>query len=399
MSNKVWIDLKKGMGFFMNGASGVGGGGHVDNTGSGGNAPPPTAAQINTSITAEKAKITAALNNLNSSTTTGKGLAAQLDQNRQLTQDLVNIQSQINELKASGAPAAEIATLESQLASVNQAMSQLLSGTEAVIFSAVQALELAAGVVAPAGSPMLAVPLANLRQELTVQDQAALFLAPSVITTIFRVMEDIMKQKLENIDTFRQYSWNSTGAQEKAALAGATAAVLEGQLDANAQRAQAIGTLVSAGLSMGLGFISIGLTIRETNKVDGQFKTEQETLDGQVGRGEISQEQHAERSQQLAASKHTAMQNALQHNPLLMTFQTLSQSAPEIARGVGAMIGAGFTEQAAYAKAAGMLWQQMGQAEQNITQEMQQAIQASSQDMSSIFDAFGNISRSVTGQG
>ena len=285
------------------------------------------------------------------------------------------------------------------VATVNQAMSQLLSGTEAVVVNlANQALESAAGAVPPPGSPVLTVPLANVKQQLTPNDQAALFLAPSVITTIFRIMENVMHQKLENIDTFRQFSWNSTAGQEQEALSAASATVLEGQLEANAQRAQAMGTLISAGLAMGLGFVSMGITIRTASKVSDDFEGQQTQLKQQLDLDEIDKPTFDERSMQLATSKHSALQNALQSNPLVMTFQTLTQSLPQMAQGAAGMVAAGYTAQAAYAKAAGMLYQQALQAQQNITQDMQQAIQAAAQDATTILQTFGTISQSVTSQ-
>ncbi len=45
-----------------------------------------------------------------------------------------------------------------------------------------------------------------------------------------------------------------------------------------------------------------------------------------------------------------------------------------------------------------MLWQQMIQCQQNITQDMSQAIQGSVQDIQGILQAFGSISGSITNQ-
>ncbi len=64
----------------------------------------------------------------------------------------------------------------------------------------------------------------------------------------------------------------------------------------------------------------------------------------------------------------------------------------------GKLIGAGYTAEAAYAKAAAMLWQQMIQCQQNITQDMSQAIQGAVQDIQGILQAFGSISGSLTNQ-
>ncbi len=386
----------------MSGTGGVSGGKQVNQTGgtgSGGPAP-PSAAELKARMNSIESKITNGLNNLNKSAATESGIKGQIAQNQQLTQELVNINKQISQLPPPPAtPESEITDLQSQLASVNQAMSQLLSGTEAVVVNlANQSLEMAAGAVPPAGSPVLTVPLPNVRQQMTVKDQAALFLTPSLITTIFRIMENVMHQKLENIDTFRQYSWNSTAAQEKMALSSAQATVLEGTLEANAQRAQAMGTLISAGLAMGLGFVSMGITIRTAAKVGNDFKDDQAELNEQLDNKVITPDQFNERSLQLSTSKHSALQNALQSNPLVMTFQTLTQSLPQMAQGAAGMVAAGYTQQAANAKAAGMLWQQALQAEQNITQDMQQAIQAAAQDATAILQTFGSISQSATSQ-
>ena len=383
----------------MSGTGGVSGNKQVvQTTGTGGSGGPGPAspAELKARMNSIESKITNALDNLNKTAATEKGLTGQIAQNQQLAQDLVSLEKQISQLPA-GSP--EATELESQLATVNQAMSQLLSGTEAVVVNlANQALESAAGAVPPPGSPVLTVPLANVKQQLTPNDQAALFLAPSVITTIFRIMENVMHQKLENIDTFRQFSWNSTAGQEQEALSAASATVLEGQLEANAQRAQAMGTLISAGLAMGLGFVSMGITIRTASKVSDDFEGQQTQLKQQLDLDEIDKPTFDERSMQLATSKHSALQNALQSNPLVMTFQTLTQSLPQMAQGAAGMVAAGYTAQAAYAKAAGMLYQQALQAQQNITQDMQQAIQAAAQDATTILQTFGTISQSVTSQ-
>jgi len=382
----------------MSGTGGVSGNKQVvQTTGTGGSGGPGPAspAELKARMNSIESKITNALDNLNKTAATEKGLTGQIAQNQQLAQDLVSLEKQISQLPA-GSP--EATELESQLATVNQAMSQLLSGTEAVVVNlANQALESAAGAVPPPGSPVLTVPLANVKQQLTPNDQAALFLAPSVITTIFRIMENVMHQKLENIDTFRQFSWNSTAGQEQEALSAASATVLEGQLEANAQRAQAMGTLISAGLAMGLGFVSMGITIRTASKVSDDFEGQQSELDRQKAAG-LDEPTYNEQSMKLAVSKHSALQNALQSNPLIMTFQTLTQSLPQMAQGAAGMVAAGYTAQAAYAKAAGMLYQQALQAQQNITQDMQQAIQAAAQDATTILQTFGTISQSVTSQ-
>ena len=387
----------------------------------------PTPEQIQANINAGKTKIAKDLNNLNSNTSSTKGMQDQATKNQQYSQDLTNIKNQITALQKAGAPETEIAGLQAQLLGVSTTLNQLLYGTESVIFSALQTLGFSTKTSTTTGlPPILSVPLSNGNsQKLSAQSVAALknqvaeWLGPNLITAIFKIMEEIVKRKIQNIDTYRQFQWNSIAGTEAAALSAAQSEVLEGQLQAASQRAQAAGQLASGIIGMSLGFLSIGFTFGKVGSIEKEYGTKpiggevddvanpgtkrpllgkQGELDYLRDKNKITEEQHSERSQQMTMQKQNAIQNSLQSDPWLRTLTVGEQTFAQIAQGIGTMIGAGYTAEAAYAKAASMLWQQMIQCNQNITQDMSQAIQGAVQDIQGILQAFGSISGSLTNQ-
>ncbi len=343
-----------------------------------------------------------------------------------------NLNNQLKDLIA-GAPTAETNSLVAQINDLKTTLNQLMYGTESVLFSDLQVLGFSTStpsskVTSTGLPPILSVPLSNgTTQKLSAQGVAALknsvaaWLGPNLITAIFKIMEEVVKQKIQNIDTYRQFQWNSIAGTEAAALSAAQSQLLEGQLEAASQRAQAAGQLAAGIIGMSLGFLSIGFTFGKVGSIEKEYGTK--PIGGEVddvanpgtkrpllGRqGEIDYEykkpgstmteaQHAERSQQLTMQKQNAIQNSLQSDPWLRIFTVGEQTFAQIAQGMGTIIGAGYTSEAAYAKAVAMLWQQMIQCEQNITQDMSQAIQGAVQDIQGILQAFGSISSSVTNQ-
>ena len=176
-----------------------------------------------------------------------------------------------------------------------------------------------------------------------------------------------------------------------AALSAAQSEVLEGQLQAASQRAQAAGQLASGIIGMSLGFLSIGTTLVKTRSISAGYDKKIDALDE-------NDSNYSKNLNDLTNAKQTHIQNTLQSDPFIRTLTVGEQTFAQIAQGIGTMIGAGYTSEAAYAKAAGMLWQQMIQCEQNITQDMSQAIQGAVQDIQGILQAFGSISSSLTNQ-
>ncbi len=343
---------------------------------------------------------------------------------------MTNIKNQIGALQKANAPETEIAGLQAQLLGVSTTLNQLMYGTEAVLFSALQTMGFSTNVASPTSTPAgvpipLSAPIAGINTQLSAQSVAALknsiaaWLGPNLITAIFKIMEEVVKQKIQNIDTYRQFQWNSIAGTEHAALAAAQATLLEGQLEAASQRAQAAGQLASGIIGMSLGFLSIGFTFGKVGSIEKEYGTKpiggevddvanpgtkrpllgkQGELDYLRDKNKITEEQHSERSQQMTMQKQNAIQNSLQSDPWLRTLTVGEQTFAQIAQGIGTMIGAGYTAEAAYAKAASMLWQQMIQCNQNITQDMSQAIQGAVQDIQGILQAFGSISGSLTNQ-
>ena len=323
----------------------------------------------------------------------------QATKNQQYSKDLTNIKNQITALQKAGAPETEIAGLQAQLLGVSTTLNQLLYGTESVIFSALQTLGFSTKTSTATGlPPILSVPLSNGNsQKLSAQSVAALknqvaeWLGPNLITAIFKIMEEIVKRKIQNIDTYRQFQCNSISGTEAAALSAAQSEVLEGQLQAASQRAQAAGQLASGIIGMSLGFLSIGSTFLKTRSIHAEYNKKIEDIP-------IGAQDRDKQINDLTNARQSHIQNTLQSDPWLRTLTVGEQSFAQIAQGIGTMIGAGYTVDAAYAKAATMLWQQMIQCEQNITQDMSQAIQGAVQDIQGILQAFGSISSSVTNQ-
>ena len=363
----------------------------------------PTPEQIQANINAGKTKIAKDLNNLNSNTSSTKGMQDQATKNQQYSQDLTNIKNQITALQKAGAPETEIAGLQAQLLGVSTTLNQLLYGTESVIFSALQTLGFSTKTSTTTGlPPILSVPLSNGNsQKLSAQSVAALknqvaeWLGPNLITAIFKIMEEIVKRKIQNIDTYRQFQWNSIAGTEAAALSAAQSEVLEGQLQAASQRAQAAGQLASGIIGMSLGFLSIGGTLMKTRSINAEYDEKIRALNSKTPKPDDLDKQIND----LTNARQSHIQNTLQSDPWLRTLTVGEQTFAQIAQGIGTMIGAGYTSEAAYAKAAAMLWQQMIQCEQNITQDMSQAIQGAVQDIQGILQAFGSISSSLTNQG
>ncbi len=322
---------------------------------------------------------------------------------------MTNIKNQIGALQKANAPETEIAGLQAQLLGVSTTLNQLMYGTEAVLFSALQTMGFSTNVASPTSTPAgvpipLSAPIAGINTQLSAQSVAALknsiaaWLGPNLITAIFKVMEEVVKQKIQNIDTYRQFQWNSIAGTEHAALAAAQATVLEGQLQAASQRAQAAGQLAAGIIGMSLGFLSIGMTFTSVGRIKSEYRTREVELEAQYKAKTITEEQYSDRMLKLTSEKQSAIQNTLQSDPFLRAIQVGEQTFSQIAQGIGTMISAGYTAEAAYAKAAAMLWQQMIQCQQNITQDMSQAIQGSVQDIQGILQAFGSISGSITNQ-
>ena len=358
-------------------------------------------AEIKGQITSQLAKATAALNNLSANTSTAKGLATQADQNIQIAKQAENLQSEINTLQSSGqATPDEINALQTQLAGLVQVVNQLNSATASIAFTTMTAaLEAPAGAVPAPGSPVLVVPLANVRQQSTVQEQAALFLTPSLVTAIFRIMENVEHQKIENIDVMRQFSWNSTAGTEQEALNAAQSTVLQGQLQAIGQRATAMGTIVQAGLGMALGVASIVATSTSIGTLSAKYKEQDDKLEAQQeGTDRLDPPEYQKQKQNISMERQQAISNELQSNWFLRVLQVSEQSLPQMAQGIAGMVAAGYTVEAAYAEAAKMLYQQAIQAYQSQTQTAQEYIQAASQDLQSFFQTFGSISAGLTQQ-
>ncbi len=380
--------------------------GNVGGTSGASSGPVPSPEQIQANLDTEKAKLTKDLNNLNTNISTTKGLQDQTTRNIQYAQDLKNLNSQLNALKASNAPEADTNSLEAQIKDLKTTLNQLIYGTESVLFSDLQVLGFSTStpsskVTSTGLPPVLPAPLSNGNsQKLSAQSVAALknsvaaWLGPNLITAIFAIMEEVVKQKIQNIDTYRQFQWNSIAGTEAAALSAAQSQLLEGQLEAASQRAQAAGQLAAGIIGMSLGFLSIGATFMKIRSIHAEYDAKINAL----------KSQHPEpidldkQINDLTNARQSHIQNTLQSDPWLRTLTVGEQTFAQIAQGIGTMIGAGYTSEAAYAKAAAMLWQQMIQCEQNITQDMSQAIQGAVQDIQGILQAFGSISSSVTGQ-
>ena len=107
---------------------------------------------------------------------------------------------------------------------------------------------------------------------------------------------------------------------------------------------------------------------------------------------------YQEQKNQIAMTRQQEVSNELQNNWFLRILQISEQSLPQIASGIANIYAAGYTEEAAYAEAAKMLFQQALQADQSMSQTAEQAITANSQDLQSFLDTFGRISSGLTQQ-
>ncbi len=351
-----------------------------------------TAAEVNDSIAALKDKMNKKLTSYSTEPATKANITAQIKSNQDAAVAVLQIKNQIAQLKANNAPASQIADLESQLQGLYQTLGMMNATTDNLMVAYFGALEAPAGAAPSPGSPILVVPLPDIRSHITAQEQVNLFLAPSLATVIFAIMEKVVHQKLQNIDTYRQFMTNYIGQTEQFALAAAQSTMLEGQLKAQATMTQAEGQLISAGLQMGLGIASIAATYVAVGGINKTFDekvkavTDKNTPEGK------------EKIDKINTDRYQAINNELQTSTGLKTLQLVEQTLPNMVSGGMTMASAQYTIEAASAEAAKMLFQQATQAAQSIYQDMGQAIQASSQDISAFLQAFQQISSAQTQQ-
>ena len=245
-----------------------------------------------------------------------------------------------------------------------------------------------------AGNPI--APLASPNQTpLNPSQKVNLFLTACLATIIFAIMCKVVHQKLMNMDTYRQFMFNSIGNIEKFALEAAQATMMKGQLQAQAQIAQATGMLVSGIIGIGLGAFMIMRTGTMTAKVNSEYNQRAEAIKEKFPAG-------PEREAQLNTnenSRQSALQTAFQNDKTYRIGQLLEQTGPQFAQSISQIIGAQYTIQASTAEASQSLFQAAMQADQSIVQDLTQSFQQQSADSAQIMQATEGIFRSETQQG
>jgi|GEM_PF-2855159 len=306
----------------------------------------------------------------------------------------------IDDLTSTSTPKNEITNLQTQLSTVNSSLNNLATVVNSRSMAAVDSVLAKSAPVITPNTPLITVPDANdvdLNTPVTPQEKANLFLLPALSTAIFIIMQKVVKQKLENMDTYREFMQSYIAATEQFALSAAQATLLHGEAEANAMKAQATGQLIGAGLQIAFSTASVMAVGVKMNKINKDYKAKTDAIleDENLA---LNPQLQKTRLHDIETQRTSSLRTALEGEPALQALKILESAAPTTVNAIATIIGANYKIDAASADAAKMLWQQAIQAAQAIVQELQQGIAANSQDITQFLQAVDGISHSLTQQ-
>jgi len=357
-----------------------------------------SAEEVKSALVSLKNKIQQAQSQASAASSDPKTIKALMDQEEAFGSQLETLSSQVKQLQNKGSVAsAQVSELQTQAAEVVQQQGYLQAAIGAMTASYITAGAPTTKTTAPVGnSPVIPAPVTTTSPtSINQETKINLFLAPSLATIIFTIMQKVVKQKNENVDTYRQFMQSYIAATEQFALSAAQATLLHGQNEANAMIAQGSAQLIGAFLQIGLASASTLMAGKKLAEAEAPYKTQMAKVEKDVS---LSPNEKDKLLSDLGNQRSTAIQKALQSEPALKSIQVLEQTVPGIANSIGTIVGAGYKIDAANAEAAKLLWQQAIQAAQAIVQDLQQGISASTQDIAQFLQAVEGISHSLTQQ-
>ena len=227
--------------------------------------------QATAKISKDTALLNAALNEPSSSTASHLAKLAVL--NGKINDDITSLQHQLAAATDAGTNTTE---LSSQVRGLQRLYGEFQASFQAQDASYASSPEAHA---CNASAPVMSMPLANQKAYLTPQEKANLFLAPSLSTVLFKIMQTVQKQQMSNMDVNRQMKIALIASIWTQAKSSAALTLASGEAQANATEAQAAAQIASAFVSIAMGVLSFVNTIMISAKVDAELKASNDEID------------------------------------------------------------------------------------------------------------------------